>query len=54
MTAKCICYVGNSVGGAKFRDKLSDNEIEGNLLHQFETIMAFFTRNLRSIQVAEV
>ncbi len=24
--------------------------MEGNLLHQFETIMAFYTRNLRSIQ----
>jgi hypothetical protein len=44
-------------------DKLSDNncelvdlfnsdaDIEGNLLHQFETIMDFFNRNLRHIQV---
>lgn len=25
--------------------------MEGNLLHQFETIMSFFTRNLRTVQV---
>lgn len=50
MTAKCICFVGNSVGGTSFRDKVNDNDMEGNLLHQFETIMSFFTRNLRNIQ----
>ncbi|MDE6349055.1 MAG: putative DNA binding domain-containing protein [Bacteroides sp.] len=51
MTAKCICFVGNSLGGSQFRDKVNDADIEGNLLHQFETIMDFFTRNLRHIQV---
>lgn len=51
MTAKCISYFGNSVGGTQFRDKMHDMEIEGNLLHQFRTIMNFFTRNLRKIQV---
>ena len=51
MTAKCISYIGNSVGGTQFRDKMHDMEIEGNLLHQFRTIMNFFTRNLRKIQV---
>lgn len=51
MTAKCINYVGNSVGGTQFRDKLHDMEIEGNLLHQFRTIMNFFARNLHNIQV---
>lgn len=51
MTAKCISFVGNSVGGKQFRDKVEDSDMEGNLLHQFETIMAFFTRNLRSVQV---
>ena len=51
MTAKCICFVGNSVGGTVFRDKVNDAEMEGNLLHQFETIMDFFTRNLRNIQI---
>ena len=41
----------NSVGGTQFRDKMHDMEIEGNLLHQFRTIMNFFTRNLRKVQV---
>ena len=53
MTAKCICFVGNSVGGKQFRDKVNDADMEGNLLHQFETIMAFFTRNLKNVQVGE-
>lgn len=53
MTAKCICFVGNSLGGTQFRDKVNDADIEGNLLHQFETIMDFFTRNLRHIQVGK-
>jgi len=51
MTAKCISFLGNSVGGTQFRDKMHDMEIEGNLLHQFEAIMNFFTRNLRKVQV---
>lgn len=53
MTAKCISYIGNSVGGIQFRDKMHDMEIEGNLLHQFHTIMNFFTRNLRKVQVKQ-
>ena len=53
MTAKCICFVGNNLGGTQFRDKVNDSDIEGNLLHQFETIMDFFTRNLRHIQVGK-
>lgn len=53
MTAKCICFVGNSLGGTQFRDKVNDADIEGNLLHQFETILDFFTRNLRHIQVGK-
>lgn len=53
MTAKCICFVGNSLGGTQFRDKVNDADIEGNLFHQFETIMDFFTRNLRHIQVGD-
>ena len=32
---------------------MNDADIEGNLLHQFETIMDFFTRNLRHIQVGK-
>ena len=53
MTAKCICFVGNNLGGTQFRDKVNDADIEGNLLHQFETVMDFFTRNLRHIQVGK-
>lgn len=30
---------------------MNDADMEGNLLHQFETIMAFFTRNLKNVQV---
>jgi predicted HTH transcriptional regulator len=52
-TAKCISYVGNYVGGIQFRDKVNDSDMEGNLLHQYETIMAFFTRNLRNVQVSK-
>ncbi len=51
MTAKCISYIGNSIGGTQFRDKMHDMEIEGNILHQFRTIMNFFTRNMRKVQV---
>ena len=51
MTAKCICFAGNSVGGKVFRDKVNDADMEGNLLHQFNTIMNFFTRNLHNVQV---
>lgn len=51
ITAKCISFLGNSVGGSQFRDKMRDMEIEGNLLHQYRTIMNFFTRNLRKVQV---
>lgn len=53
MTAKCICYVGNDAGGSQFRDKVNDNDMEGNLLHQFNTIMAFFSRNLKSVQTGD-
>ena len=30
---------------------MNDAVMEGNLLHQFETIMSFFTRNLKNVQV---
>jgi predicted HTH transcriptional regulator len=53
MTAKCIYFAGNSIGGTVFRDKVNDSDIEGNLLHQFETIMSFFTRNLHNVQVGD-
>ena len=53
MTAKCICFAGNSIGGKVFRDKVDDADMEGNLLHQFNTIMDFFTRNLHNVQVGD-
>ena len=53
MTAKCICFAGNSIGGKVFRDKVNDSEMEGNLLHQYDTIMDFFTRNLHNVQVED-
>ena len=51
MTAKCICFAGNSIGRKVFRDKVNDADMEGNLLHQYDTIMDFFTRNLHNVQV---
>ena len=50
-TAKCIHFDGNFVGGNVFVDKMPDYEMEGNLLHQYNTIMAFLRRNLRTVQV---
>ena len=53
VTAKCICFAGNSIGSKVFRDKVNDADMEGNLLHQYDTIMDFFTRNLHNVQVGE-
>ena len=53
MTAKCICFAGNSIGSKVFRDKVNDADMEGNLLHQYDTSMDFFTRNLHNVQVGE-
>ena len=53
MTAKCICFADNSIGSKVFRDKVNDADMEGNLLHQYDTIMDFFTRNLHNVQVEE-
>ena len=53
MTAKCICFAGNSIGSKVFRDKVNDADMEGNLLHQYNTIMDFFTRNLHNVQVGD-
>ena len=52
-TAKCISFFGNSVGGNEYRDRFSDTAMEGNILHQYNSIMQFFTRNLRNVQVEE-
>ena len=53
MTAKCICFAGNSIGSKVFRDKVNDADMEGNLLHQYDTIMDFFTRNLHNVQIGD-
>ena len=53
MTAKCICFAGNNVGSKFFCDKVNDADMEGNLLHQYDTIMDFFTRNLHNMQVGD-
>jgi predicted HTH transcriptional regulator len=50
-TIKCISFVGNSLGGMQFRDKLSDNLMEGNLLTQYNAAISFITRNLKTVQV---
>ena len=52
-TAKCISFFGNSIGGGEYRDRFSDTAMEGNILHQYNSIMQFFTRNLRNVQVEE-
>ena len=50
-TVKCVSFVGNSLGGTQFRDKLSDRAIEGNLLTQYNAAISFITRNLKTVQV---
>ena len=50
-TVKCVSFVGNSLGGTQFRDKLPDREIEGNLLTQYNAVISFVTRNLKTVQV---
>lgn len=50
LTAKCISFYGTSIGGSRFRDKVNDADMEGNLRHQYDRIMAFFRRNLRYVQ----
>ncbi len=49
-TARCISFVGNSIGGSQFRDK-SGSEADGNALHLYKYIMSFLQRNLRQTQV---
>ena len=50
-TVKCVSFVGNSLGGTQFRDKLPDRDIEGNLLTQYNAAISFISRNLKTIQV---
>ena len=49
-TARCISYVGNSIGGSEFRDK-SGSDADGNAVHLYKFIMTFLMRNLRRKQV---
>ncbi|MBQ6275292.1 MAG: putative DNA binding domain-containing protein [Bacteroidales bacterium] len=51
-TARCVSFVGNSLGGTQFRDK-SGSETDGNALHLYNYIMSFLQRNLRQIQVEQ-
>ncbi|MDE6018701.1 MAG: AAA family ATPase, partial [Muribaculaceae bacterium] len=53
LTAKCISFYGTSIGGSRFRDRVNDADMEGNLRHQYDTIMSFFRRNLRYVQPGE-
>ena len=49
-TARCISFIGNSVGGSEFRDK-SGSDADGNAVHLYKYIMTFLMRNLRRKQV---
>ena len=49
-TARCISYIGNSMGGSEFRDK-SGSDADGNAVHLYKFIMTFLMRNLRRKQV---
>ena len=49
-TARCISYIGNSIGGSEFRDK-SGSDAYGNAVHLYKYIMTFLMRNLRRKQV---
>ena len=37
-TVKCVSFVGNSLGGTEFRDKLDDLDADGGLLRQFDAL----------------
>ena len=49
-TARCISYIGNSIGGSEFRDK-SGSDADGDAVHLYKYIMTFLMRNLRRKQV---
>lgn len=49
-TARCISFIGNSIGGSEFRDK-SGSDADGNAVHLYKYIMTFLMRNLRRKQV---
>ena len=50
-TVKCVSFLGNSLGGTEFRDKMDDMDADGGILVQYETMMSFLKRNLRNVQV---
>ena len=52
-TVKCVSFVGNNVATNEFRDKMPDSEVEGNLLDQYNAMISFLNRNLKSVQVEE-
>ena len=46
-----MSFLGNSLGGTEFRDKMDDMDADGGILVQYEAMMSFLKRNLRSVQV---
>ena len=50
-TVKCVSFYGKELSGTEFRDKMDSPEIDGNILYQFNSVMSFFTRNLRKVQI---
>ena len=52
-TVKCVSFVGNSIASNEFRDKMPDSEVEGSLLDQYNAMISFISRNLKSVQVEE-
>ena len=52
LTIKCVNFWGNDISGTEFRDKVNNVEMEGNLKHQYDMVMAFLNRNLKRIQVS--
>ena len=52
LTIKCVNFWGNDISGTEFRDKVNNVDMEGNLKHQYDMVMAFLNRNLKRIQVS--
>lgn len=50
ITVKGGCIPGTSVASSNFLDKLDSPDTNGDLLHQYQQIMSFFTRNLHRRQ----
>lgn len=46
LTVKCISFFGSDVAGTKFKDKVNEADMDGNLRYQYHVIMAFLKRNL--------